>query len=69
MKLLQFKTDMNCECCVRSLVPYMAAIKGMEYWDVNIYVPEKTLKVGGNVSRHEVTEAVEKAEFKIERLR
>jgi hypothetical protein len=60
---------MNYECCVRFLVSYTAAIKGMKYWDVNIYVPEKILKVGGNVSRHEVTEAVEKAGFKIERMR
>lgn len=66
MKALQFKININRECCVSALIPYMADIKGIRYWDV--VLDDKILEVEGDVSEQEIIYAVTRAGYKIKKL-
>lgn len=68
MKFLQFKTNINCERCVRYLIPYMEDIDGINYWEVLIDDPDKTLEVEGDFSEEEVIAAVAKGGFDIKKM-
>lgn len=65
MKFSRFKTNINCERCVRYLIPYMEEINDVEYKNAIIDDPDKTLKVEGDFSEEEVITAVEKGGFDI----
>lgn len=67
MKTLEFKTNINCGACVRSVKGFLDEVPGVERWEVDTASPEKTLRVTG----HDLTEpavmaAVREAGFEIE---
>lgn len=65
---LQFKTNINCGNCVRTVTGFLNDLKSIEKWEVDTTNPEKILTVeGDNLSAEEVILAVEEAGFDIER--
>lgn len=68
MKVLQFKTNINCNNCVRAVTNFLNDVEGVESWQVDIDNPDKILTVEGEeVTVEEVIEAVEDAGFDIEK--
>ncbi len=68
MTTLQFKTNINCSNCVRTVTGFLNDLKSIEKWEVDTSNPEKILTVeGDNLSAEEVILAVEEAGFDIER--
>ncbi len=67
MKKLDFKTNINCENCIRSVTPFLNEVDSIDLWKVDINNPEKILSVeldeDGNAE--EVMDAVKKAGFDI----
>ncbi len=65
---LQFKTNINCSNCIRTVTGFLNDLKSIEKWEVDTSNPEKILTVeGDNLSAEEVIFAVEEAGFDIER--
>lgn len=60
---LQFKTNINCNGCIRSVSGFINEVPGIEHWEVDIDNPEKILTVEGSVTAQAVIEAVEEAGF------
>lgn len=68
MKVLQFKTNINCNNCVRAVTNFLNDVEGVKSWQVDIDNPDKILTVEGEeVTVEEVIEAVEDAGFDIEK--
>ncbi len=65
MKKIQFKTNINCNNCVRSVSGFINDVEGLEKWGVDTDNPEKILTVEGDVQKEAVVEAVEDAGFDI----
>ncbi|MBK7408490.1 MAG: heavy-metal-associated domain-containing protein [Saprospirales bacterium] len=66
---LKFKTNINCNNCIRSVSGFLNDIKEIEKWEVDITNPEKILTVDGEkVTVEMVMEAVEEAGFDIEKV-
>jgi copper chaperone len=66
MKKLQFKTNINCGNCVRSVSGFLNDVPNIQKWEVDTENPEKILSVEGEqVTVEEVVEAVEDAGFDI----
>jgi len=64
---LQFKTNINCGNCVRTVTGFLNEVEGMEKWEVDTNNPDKILTVEGNeVAVEAVVAAVEEAGFDIE---
>lgn len=62
----QFKTNINCNNCVRSVTNFLNEVPGVEKWAVDTDNPEKILTVEGSASSEEIMEAVDDAGFDIE---
>jgi len=67
MKKLQFKTNINCGNCIRSVTPFLNEVDTIDLWKVDTDNPDKILSVDleedGTAS--DVVEAVKKAGFDI----
>jgi len=64
---LQFKTNINCGNCVRTVTNFLNDVPGIETWQVDTDNPEKILTVEGEALTTEaVIEAVEEAGFDIQ---
>jgi len=72
MNTLQFKTNINCGNCIKSVTPFLNALETVDRWQVNTEVSDKILSVETDESETEVTQqvmqAVQEAGFRIERL-
>jgi len=67
---LQFKTNINCGNCVRSVTNFLNDVPSIETWQVDTDNPEKILTVEGeDVTAEAVIEAVEEAGFDAEAVR
>ncbi|MCB0572196.1 MAG: cation transporter [Phaeodactylibacter sp.] len=67
MKTLRFKTNINCNNCIRTVSGFLNDVPTISEWSVDIDRPEKILTVTGEaVEVEEVIEAVEEAGFDIE---
>ena len=62
----QFKTNINCANCVRSVTNFLNEVPGVERWQVDTDDPLKTLTVQGTASTEAILEAVDEAGFDIE---
>lgn len=70
MDKVQFKTNINCNNCVRSVTGFLNEVDGINHWKVDIDNPDKILTVEGEkVDIEAVIEAVEDAGFDIETIR
>lgn len=64
---IQFKTNINCGNCVRTVTGFLNDVKGIEKWEVDTNNPDKILTIEGNdVTVEEVVLAVEEAGFDIQ---
>jgi len=72
MNTLQFKTNINCGNCIKSVTPFLNALETVDRWQVNTEVSDKILSVETDESETEVTQqvmqAVQEAGFRIERI-
>ncbi len=67
---LQFKTNINCGNCIRTVTNFLNDVEGIEKWEVDTNNPDKILTVEGEeVKAEEIVEAVEEAGFDINILR
>lgn len=67
METLKFKTNINCSGCIAKVTPFLNDEKGIENWEVDTSIPEKTLTVKTDgINAQKVIETVEKAGFKAE---
>lgn len=72
MNTLQFKTNINCGNCIKSVTPFLNALETVDRWQVNTEVIDKILSVETDESETEVTQqvmqAVQEAGFRIESI-
>ena len=72
MNSIQFKTNINCGNCIKSVTPFLNALDEVETWHVNTESPEKVLTVETDKSvddmAQKVIATVSAAGFKIERI-
>ena len=69
MKTVKFKTNINCDGCIRSVSPYLNDIDNVESWKVDTEDPKKILQVDLEDNNDaSVIDAVKKAGFEIETL-
>lgn len=69
MKVLQFKTNINCNNCVRAVTGFLDEVPGVKEWGVDTDNPDKILTVKGeNVTEEQIVEAVEDAGFDIKEV-
>lgn len=72
MNTLQFKTNINCGNCIKSVTPFLNALETVNRWQVNTEVSDKILSVETDESETEVTQqvmqAVQEAGFRIESI-
>jgi copper chaperone len=67
MKILKFKTNINCSGCVANVTPYLNGNENIKKWEVDTANPEKILSVEADqIDEKEVMELVQKAGYKIE---
>ena len=69
MDKVRFKTNINCNNCVRSVTGFLNEVDSIDSWQVDIENPEKILTVEGEaIDIEAVIEAVEDAGFDIETI-
>jgi copper chaperone CopZ len=61
MNTLQFKTNINCGNCIKSVTPFLNALETVDRWQVNTDVSDKILSVETEESEAMVKQQVEKA--------
>ena len=67
MSTFQFKTNINCGSCIKSVTPFLNELDNVDTWKVDTENPDKILSVeldDENVSS--VVDAVKKAGYNIE---
>jgi len=65
-KIQEFKTNINCGSCVRSVTPFLDDISGVTIWRVDVEQEDKVLTVEGDVPPSAIIKMVEEAGFDIE---
>ena len=66
MEMLKFKTNINCEGCVKSVTPHLNQLDSVTSWQVDTNNPDKILEVKSETGDQQpVMEAVKKAGFEI----
>ena len=66
MKTLQFKTNINCSNCLRTVTPFLNEVDSIDAWKVDIDKEDKILTVESETgSEVDVTDAVKEAGFEI----
>lgn len=67
MSEFKFKTNINCNNCIRSVSGFIEEVPHLEKWEVNTDHQDKILNVvGDGLSAEAVIEAVEDAGYDIE---
>jgi len=69
MKVLKFKTNINCNGCIASVTPFLNNVESIDAWKVDINNMDKILEVesdDGNVE--DVTSAVIEAGYEIVKI-
>lgn len=65
VKTRKFKTNINCDSCVRNVMPYLNSVSSVTSWDVETTSKEKFLTVHGTFKDEEVKQAVKDAGFEV----
>lgn len=67
MKILHFKTNINCSGCVATVRPFLDKEESINNWQVDTAGKDKMLRVSGpNLDPQRVKSLVERAGFKAE---
>jgi copper chaperone len=70
MKIIKFKTDINCGGCLATVTPILNGANFISNWQVDTSHPEKVLTVSGeHFEPQQIPNLVEEAGFKAEVLR
>ena len=66
MKTAIFKTNINCDHCIKSVTPYLNEVDNVETWKVDTNTPDKILEVQlDDEDLNSVVNAVTAAGFEI----
>ena len=67
MKKVEFKTNINCNNCIRSVTPFLNQVDTIEMWKVDTENPDKilTVELDEDGTEEEVRNAVTEAGFEI----
>jgi copper chaperone len=72
MNQIQFKTNINCGSCIKSVTPFLNALDEIDTWQVDTAVAEKILTVVTELSQIEIEQkvitAVSSAGFTIQKI-
>ena len=69
MKVLTFKTNINCNNCIAGVTPFLNNVDSIDEWKVDIENQDKILEVESeNGSAPDVINAVTKAGYEIEEI-
>ena len=72
MNQIQFKTNINCGGCIKSVTPFLNSLDELDAWQVDTAVPEKILTVETEISPNEMEQkviaAVSQAGFSIQKF-
>ena len=69
MKILKFKTNINCNNCIASVTPFLNQVDSIDEWKVDIDNFDKILEIESeNGNAVEVKSAVTAAGFEIEQI-
>ena len=67
MKILQFKTNINCGGCIKAITPTLNQQAGAGNWQVDTANPNKILTVNSDqLTAEQVVQAVKNAGFEIQ---
>ncbi|MDP4678997.1 MAG: heavy-metal-associated domain-containing protein [Cyclobacteriaceae bacterium] len=70
MKIVKYKTNINCGGCIKSVTPFLNELDNIDTWKVDIESPNKILVVNlDDENEKTIEEAVKKAGFEIEILK
>lgn len=64
----QFKTNINCGNCIRSVTSFLDQVPGLDRWRVDTDDPRKVLYTWGKATPADIIAAVDEAGFDIEPL-
>lgn len=72
MNQIQFKTNINCGSCIKSVTPFLNALEEIDAWQVDTAAAEKILTVDTEQSpiemEQKVISAVSSAGFTIQKI-
>ena len=69
MKTVKYKTNINCNGCIKSVTPFLNDLDNVDLWKVDIENPDKILEVTLDDDNDKtVTLAVKKAGFEISKI-
>ncbi len=69
MKHIKFKTNINCNGCIKSVTPFLNDLDNVETWKVDLEHQDKILEVELDDNNKEIIiESVKKAGFEIEEI-
>lgn len=69
MKILKFKTNINCDACVAKVTPVLDGESSVEKWKVDTKNANKILTVEGeNINEQELIESLDKIGYKAEQI-
>jgi len=69
MKTVKYKTNINCNGCIKSVTPFLNDLDNVDLWKVDIENPDKILEVTLDDENDKmVTDAVKKAGFEISKI-
>jgi copper chaperone CopZ len=69
MEKFQFKTNINCGNCIRSVTGFINDVEGIKSWNVDTDNPDKILTVEAEgIGPEAILEAVEEAGFDAEKI-
>lgn len=66
IKVLKFKTNINCPHCLAKVSPLLNAQPEIDHWQVDLQSPEKILTVEGDISTEKVVELITQSGYKAE---
>ena len=66
MKTMKFKTNINCESCVKAVTPALKSNKKIYSWNVDTQNPNKILTVQGDIDAAEVASIITSIGYKAE---
>ena len=69
MSKVKFKTNINCNNCIKSVSPFLNELDNIDLWSVDIDNPDKILNVElDDENENAVIEAVKKAGYEIQKI-
>lgn len=69
MDTLKFKTNINCDGCIKAVTPHLDKAEGIKSWQVNTGNPDKVLTVEADgLNAQQIKGIVEKAGFQAESI-